>query len=76
MKIDAGLDTGDMLRKAEIPIGEEETPIELSPRLAELGADLLIETLAQIEALPDSLAPEKQDHAAATYHTKKDCVRV
>jgi methionyl-tRNA formyltransferase len=63
MRIDAGLDTGDMLRKAVTPIGENETAIELSARLSEMGADLLVETLAQI----DSIAPEKQDHAAATY---------
>src|SRR5579883_1416469 len=62
MKIDAGLDTGDMLRKAEIPIGENETAVELSPRLADLGAGALVETLASL----DSITPEKQDHSAAT----------
>lgn len=63
MRIDAGLDTGDMLRKGETPVGENETAIDLSPRLAEMGADLLVETLASL----DSIAPEKQDNAAATY---------
>jgi methionyl-tRNA formyltransferase len=63
MRIDAGLDTGDMLRKAETPIGDNETAIELSPRLAEMGADLLVEALAAL----DSITPEKQDHEAATY---------
>ncbi len=63
MKIDAGLDTGDMLRKAETPLDENETAIELSPRLADMGADLLVETLAAL----DSITPEKQDNAAATY---------
>jgi methionyl-tRNA formyltransferase len=62
MQIDAGLDTGDMLRKAETPIGENETAIELSPRLAAMGADLLVETLAAL----DSITPEKQDPTAAT----------
>ena len=62
MQIDAGLDTGDMLRKAEMPIGENETAIELSPRLAEVGADLLVATLADL----DSLTPEKQDNNLAT----------
>jgi methionyl-tRNA formyltransferase len=62
MQIDAGLDTGDMLGKAETPIGENETALDLSPRLAEMGADLLVETLAAL----DAIAPEKQDNAAAT----------
>ncbi|HEY3836973.1 MAG TPA: methionyl-tRNA formyltransferase [Bryobacteraceae bacterium] len=62
MKIDAGLDTGDMLRKAETAIGENETAVELSPRLAEMGADLLVETIASM----DAITPEKQDDAVAT----------
>ena len=62
MRIDAGLDTGDMLSKAETAIGEDETAVELSPRLAEMGADLLVETLARL----DAIAPEKQDNAAAS----------
>jgi len=63
MRIDAGLDTGDMLRKCETAVGENETAIELSPRLAEVGADLLVETLANL----DSITPEKQNGDAATY---------
>ncbi|MBY0505989.1 MAG: methionyl-tRNA formyltransferase [Bryobacteraceae bacterium] len=62
MKIDAGLDTGDMLLKASTEIGPEETAPELSQRLAVLGADLLLRTLAEI----DTLVPEKQDPAQAT----------
>ena len=46
MQIDAGLDTGDMLLKAETEIGPEETAVELGARLAPMGADLLVETLA------------------------------
>ena len=45
MRIDAGLDTGDMLLKSELAIGPEETAPELSARLAESGARLLIETM-------------------------------
>jgi methionyl-tRNA formyltransferase len=63
MRIDAGLDTGDMLLKAETDIGPEETAIELGTRLASMGAALLIETLAKI----DTIAPERQDSAQATY---------
>jgi methionyl-tRNA formyltransferase len=62
MKIDAGLDTGAMLKKWETEIGEEETAVELGARLAEAGADLLIRTL---EDLPE-IVPEPQDNALAT----------
>lgn len=64
MKIDAGLDTGDMLRKDETAIGENETAPELSERLAAMGADLLIETLDMLER--GQIVPEPQDHTAAT----------
>src|ERR1035438_2975864 len=45
MRIDAGLDTGDMLLQAETGIGPEENAVELGERLAAMGADLLVETL-------------------------------
>src|SRR5690348_16169674 len=63
MQIDAGLDTGVMLLKAETEIGEDETAVELGARLAPLGATLLVKTLANL----DSMLPEKQDPAQATY---------
>jgi methionyl-tRNA formyltransferase len=50
MQIDAGLDTGDMLLKERLAIGESETAAELSVRLAPLGAELLLEAIGQIEA--------------------------
>lgn len=64
MQIDAGLDTGDTLLKASLAIGEAETAPQLSERLAPLGADLLIETMQQIEA--GTAKPEKQNSEAAT----------
>jgi methionyl-tRNA formyltransferase len=64
MRIDAGLDTGDMLLKAETEIGPEENAIELSGRLALMGAGLLVETLEKIEA--GTIHPEKQNPAEAT----------
>src|SRR6266853_4339515 len=45
MRIDAGLDTGDMLLKWETQIGAEETAVELGERLAIAGAELLVRTL-------------------------------
>jgi methionyl-tRNA formyltransferase len=63
MRIDAGLDTGDMLLRAETTIGPDEDAIELGRRLAVIGADLLVETLARIE----TVVPQKQDASQATH---------
>ncbi|MGH9939470.1 MAG: methionyl-tRNA formyltransferase [Blastocatellia bacterium] len=64
MKMDAGMDTGAILLKRAIPIGDEETAAELTPRLAELGSELLIETLSKIER--GEITPEPQNEAEAT----------
>ncbi|HUP03419.1 MAG TPA: methionyl-tRNA formyltransferase [Bryobacteraceae bacterium] len=64
MRIDAGLDTGDMLLARETPIGPEETAPELGERLAAMGADLLIETLDGLE--DGSIEPRPQDAVHAT----------
>lgn len=65
MKIDAGLDTGDILLMRETAIGGEENAVELAERLARMGAGLLVETLTGLEA--GSIVPFPQDNAAATY---------
>jgi methionyl-tRNA formyltransferase len=65
MRIDAGLDTGDMLLKAETEIGPDETAVELGRRLAVMGADLLVETLNGL--VRGTIVPEKQDNAQASY---------
>jgi methionyl-tRNA formyltransferase len=64
MRIDAGLDTGDMLLKWETEIGPEENALELSERLAAAGADLLMETLEGLES--GTIHPEPQNNAEAT----------
>jgi methionyl-tRNA formyltransferase len=64
MRIDAGLDTGDMLLKWETAIGAEENAMELSPRLAAAGAELLVETLRGLQM--GSVKPEAQNPADAT----------
>jgi methionyl-tRNA formyltransferase len=64
MQIDAGLDTGDMLRKAVTPVQPDETAPELSARLAPLGADLLVGTITEIQQ--GSAVREKQDDSQAT----------
>ncbi len=65
MRIDAGMDTGEMLLKASTAIGPDEDAIALAERLSHMGAELLIETLEQVRR--GSLRPEKQDAALATY---------
>ena len=65
MQIDAGLDTGDMLLKAETGIGPDENAVELGKRLAAMGAELLVETLYGLAR--GTIQPQKQDPAAATY---------
>lgn len=69
MQMDEGLDTGDMLYKLTTPIDETDTAQRLHDRLAELGADALLHTLAR---LPGDVAPEPQDEALATYAKKLD----
>jgi len=64
MRIDAGLDTGDMLLRWETAIGSGENALELSERLAVAGADLLVETLKGLEN--GSIRPEAQNNADAT----------
>src|ERR1700746_646540 len=50
MRIDAGLDTGDILLQGEMPIAPEDTSETMAPKLAALGADLLVDTLRRLEA--------------------------
>jgi methionyl-tRNA formyltransferase len=64
MRIDAGLDTGPTLESAELEIGADETAPELSKRLAELGAPLIVSTLRKLER--GEIAPQPQDASQAT----------
>ncbi len=65
MVMDEGMDTGDILLQAEIPIGNGETCETLHDRLASLGAQLLSETLEKKKAGTIQSVP--QDHSKATY---------
>lgn len=65
MYMDAGLDTGDILLKEEIKIGEDETAGELHDRLMNLGAKILDETIELIEA--GKIQPIPQNHNEASY---------
>jgi methionyl-tRNA formyltransferase len=65
MRIDEGLDTGDILLKREVAIRDEDTTETLGERLSLLGADLIVETLQQLER--DVLQSQPQDHTRATH---------
>lgn len=63
--MDEGLDTGDILLSAKVPIQPDATAGSLGRRLAEKGGHLLIETLAMLKS--DGLAGKPQDKSGATY---------
>jgi methionyl-tRNA formyltransferase len=67
MRMEQGLDTGPMLGTARVPV-EDKTSGELHAELAEIGARLLVETVAQL----DQLKPEAQPELGATYAAKID----
>jgi methionyl-tRNA formyltransferase len=64
MRIDAGLDTGDILLQQELPVAPEDTSETIAPRLAAMGADLVVETLRGLYA--GSVHPRPQDNSLAT----------
>jgi len=64
MRIDAGMDTGDMLLQREMEIGTTETAPELAARMAELGAPLMADTLRGLAA--GTITPQAQKHAEAS----------
>ena len=65
MLMERGLDSGPMLLEARLAIGEHEKTPELAPRLAALGAPLMVETLRRLDA--GTVEPQAQDHEAATF---------
>ncbi len=67
MRMETGLDTGPMLLKDNTPI-DDKTAGDLHDELMEMGARLMVDALAQL----DSIAPQEQDDALATYAAKID----
>lgn len=65
MQMDIGMDTGPMLTQRSITVGDDETAPQLSARLAQLGAELLSETLPHIER--GEITPLTQNDSEATY---------
>lgn len=66
MQIAEGLDTGDMLLKGEITIGDNMTGGELHDKMTDMGADLIAEVLSDIK----QYQPQKQDDNSACYARK------
>ena len=64
MRIDAGLDTGDILLQKELPISPDDTAETLSPRLAAIGADLIVETLRGLQS--GAIHPRTQDDSKSS----------
>lgn len=64
MKMDVGLDTGDVLSVQSVPIGPTDTSETMFERLAEVGCELLVRSLPDLEA--GRLVPVPQDHQKAT----------
>ena len=65
MQMDAGMDTGDMLLKAYLPLGPDDTIDTVEEKLAALGAPLLLETLARLGR--DNCPRDVQDESLVTY---------
>ena len=70
MQMDEGLDTGDMLAKAIIPLDEKETGGSLFDKLSEAGGRLCVETLAKLEK--GEINPEKQGESPTAYASMLD----
>ena len=65
MRIDAGMDTGDVLHQQELAIEADETSPQLAERLAVAGAELMVETLRGLQS--GKLTARHQDHSSASY---------
>jgi methionyl-tRNA formyltransferase len=65
MRLDEGLDTGDILLQRELPLAPGMTATDVFPLLAEMGADLMMETLRELAA--GTLVPRRQDEALASH---------
>lgn len=76
MYMDVGLDTGDMILKEAIPIGPRETAGELHDRLAQLGAQVLKETLRLIELGKVERIPQQEESATYAPIMKKDLGKI
>ena len=71
MYMDVGMDTGDMILKEEVQIGEDETTGELWDRLSVIGGNLLVRTLNEIENGTAERIPQGKDFTVAPMLSKE-----
>src|ERR1700729_4358018 len=64
MRIDAGLDTGAILLQQKLPIGPNDTAVTIAPPLADIGADLVVQTLRGLKA--GTIQPHPQDNSRSS----------
>lgn len=65
MKLDEGLDTGEILMQRTMALAPDQTSVDVFPMLAEMGAALMVETLKGLEE--GTIVPRKQDDSLATH---------
>lgn len=71
MYMDVGMDTGDMILKEEVSIGDNETTGELWERLSKIGGELLVKTIEQIEEKTAPKTPQGNDYTMAPMLSKE-----
>lgn len=76
MRMDVGLDNGDMIAKEEVVLAADETGGSLFDRLAETGATLCVKTMSQIEAGNVTYTPQKEDEATHVSMIHKELGRI
>ncbi len=76
MRIDAGLDTGDILLQKEMPIGANDTAETLAPALAASGSELIVETLRCLQAGRIAARPQNDLQATLAPILKKEDGRI
>jgi methionyl-tRNA formyltransferase len=72
MRIDAGLDTGDILEQEKLAIAPDDTAETLAPRLASIGSDLTVETLHRLQAGTAQPRPQENSQASLAPILKKE----
>jgi methionyl-tRNA formyltransferase len=76
MRLNAGLDTGDILQQEELAITPDDTALTLSPRLAAIGANLMLETLRGLAAAAIIPCPQKHEEATLAPILRKEDGRI
>ena len=76
MLLDEGMDTGPILLQRRVEIQSDETAEQLAPRLAEIGADLVVETLDRLEAGTLTPKPQPEDGANVTPMLRRSFAKV